>query len=536
MRKNKVFNILFSFLFLAFFIQACKPPSDLPGTGKDVADVKINVIDKKFQKPVPNASVSLKNGETAIGKIQITDDNGQVTFKDVPLGDGYIAFINKAVGYKSAASPVIKVVPNTESNVLLDRIGDGDGSGLIAGSVKDRQTKQPIPRLTITYIGPKVNKSVMTDENGSFVIEGLVAGNYNLTFAKIGYSRIQRQVAVQDGQTASVETIFLNKQSTTSSVGSFLVSLNGASKAVELDSSGKVVWSYDKLGSIESSVRTNNGDTIVTDSSSSRIVHISNGGNVKTLGTSTFISALKSPMWVDSIDGQNVLITDNGANKIAEYNGTNQVWSYSTGLSRPRSAIYLNNGNILIADTGNRRVIEINKAGNIVWSFDKSMDKPVHAIRTATGNTLITDLGYSRIIEVDYTGKVVWWFAGPQGGTSPSTGNQSGTGIIPNTGNDSSSPDDGLSDLDLPSVQRETGIANNTQRVKTSGNYVAYGGEEKPAEAGNTLLFPRSTVRLSNGDILIADTGNNRIVQVSREKKIVWQLNNLPRPVSVERL
>jgi hypothetical protein len=528
MKQNKVIKILFSFLFVSFFIQACGDKSLLPPASKDVADVKINVIDKKFQKPVPNASISLKNGEEQFGKVQITDDNGQTTFKDIPLGDGYVAFINKAVGYKSAASPVIKVVPNSETNVLLDRIGDGDGSGLIAGSVKDKQTKLPISRLTVTYVGPKTNKSLMTDENGSFVIEGLVAGNYNLTFSKIGYTRIQKTVPVQDGQTANVETVFLNRQGTTSSVGNFLVSLNGSSKAVELNSTGKVLWSYDKLGSIESSVRTNNGDTIVTDSNSSRIVQISNGGTVKTLGTGTFISSLKYPTWVDSVDGQNVLITDNGANKISEYNGTNQVWSYSTALNRPRSAVYLSNGNILITDTGNRRVIEINKSGNIIWSFDKSMDKPVHAIRIANGNTLITDLGYSRIIEVNFKGQVVWWFAGPQGGTSPNTGDQSGTGIIPNTGDDSSStsPEDGLDDMDIAS----------NKKANISSEYGAYGGEETPSAPGNTLLFPRSASKLSNGDILIADTGNNRIVQVSKDKKIVWQLGNLPRPVSVERL
>lgn len=522
MQKNKVITILFSFLFIGTFIFSCNKPPNSPDSGSAKgANVLINVIDKKFQKPVPNASISLKLDDKQFGNVQLTNASGQVTFKDIPLGDGYVAFVNKATGYKSTASPVIKVVAGTtEANVLIDRIGDGDGSGLIAGSVKDKQSKLPVSRLTVTYVGPKTNKSIMTDENGAFVIEGLVAGNYTLTFSKIGYTRTQKTVVVRDGQTSNIETVFLTKQTTTSSAGTFLVALNGQSKAVEIDNTGKVVWSFDKLGSIESSVRTNTGDTIVTDSNSSRIVQISNGGTVKTLGAGTFISSLKYPTWVDSVDGQNILITDNGANKVAEYNGNNQVWSYSTGLERPRSAIYLSNGNILITDSGNKRVIEVNKAGSIVWSFDKSMDKPVHAIRIANGNTLITDLGYSRIIEVNTKGQVVWWFSGPQGGSSPSTGNQAGTGIIPNTGSESNFSN--LSDPD-----RSTGI---------SSDYGAYGGDEEPQAPGDTLLFPRSAVKLSNGDILVADTGNNRIVQVSKEKKVVWQLGNLPRPVSVERL
>lgn len=535
MKQNKVIKILFSFLFILIFLPSCgEGKLTGPGDNGSVADVRITVIDKKLQQPIANASISLKMGEEQIGSVQLTNQDGQVTFKSVPLGDGYIAFVNKATGFKSAASPVIKVVPNTEANVLLDRIGDGDGSGLIAGSVKDKQTKLAISRLTVTYVGPKVNKSVMTDENGSFVIEGLVAGNYNLTFAKIGYTRIQKSVAVQDGLSSNVETIFLTKQATTSS-GNFLVSLNGANKVVEMNNTGKVVWSYDKLGSIESSSRTNNGDTIVTDANSSRVLQINNAGNVKTFGTGAIISSLKYPTWVDTIDGQNMLITDNGSNKVAEFNGANATWSYSTGLNRPRSAVYLNNGNILITDTGNKRVIEINKAGNILWTFDQHMDKPVHAIRIANGDTLITDLGYSRIIEVNYKGQVVWWFAGPQGGTSAGTGNQSGTGnIIPGYDTEDPNADNPMILQGSETPDRSTGVLNT--RISNNQQYKASDSDAAPAAPGNTLLFPRSAVRLENGDILVADTGNNRIVQVSRDKKIVWQLNNLPRPVSVERL
>ncbi len=532
MEKNKVTKILFSFLFLSVFIISCNGGSLPNGSTNSVANVKITVIDKKLQKPVANASISLKKETKQIGTNQVTNANGEVTFKGVIPDDGYIAFVNKATGYKSGASPLIKVVaPNTESNVLLDRIGDGDGSGLIAGSIKDKQTKQAISRLTVTYVGPKTNKSVITDENGSFVIEGLVAGSYTLTFSKIGYIRQQKKVSVQEGQSSNIETIFLTRQTTTSSVGNYLVSLSGTKKAVEISKTGSVVWSYDKLGSIESSARTNNGDTIITDSNSSRVLQINSSGNVKTFGAGTIISSLKYPTWVDSIDGQNILVTDNGANKVVEFNASNAVWSYSIGLNRPRSAMYLNNGNILISDSANKRVIEINKAGAILWTCDKYLDKPVHAIRLSNGNTLITDSGYSRIIEVNYKSEVIWWFAGFK--SSSGGGNTSGIGnITPN------SPDVEEPKPTNPMIlhehqqlnDRDTGISSNKTSV------VTFDVDEAPKAPGNTLLFPRSAVRLENGNTLIADTGNNRIVEVSKDKKVIWELGNLSRPVSAERL
>ncbi|MBC7474392.1 MAG: carboxypeptidase regulatory-like domain-containing protein [Candidatus Sericytochromatia bacterium] len=212
MQKTKLFNFLFSFMMLSFFLLSCN--GKLPPTqAKDGVDVKVNVLDKKSQQPVSQAIVSLKKDDAVVGTAQQTDTTGIVTFKNITPADGYIAFVDNATGFKSAASSEIKVVAGADATtVLLDRISNGDGSGLIAGSVKDRASKQSISNLMITYSGPKINKSVLTDENGSFVIEGLVTGNYVLTFAKSGYARIQKIVPVKDGQSSSVETIFLTKQ------------------------------------------------------------------------------------------------------------------------------------------------------------------------------------------------------------------------------------------------------------------------------------------------------------------------------------
>jgi hypothetical protein len=42
-------------------------------------------------------------------------------------------------------------------------------------------------------------------------------------------------------------------------------------------------------------------------------------------------------------------------------------------------------------------------------------------------------------------------------------------------------------------------------------------------------------VRLPNGDTLIADTGNNRVIEVSAAGKIVWQMPT-EQPLFAERL
>lgn len=513
---------LFCFLI---FIYSCEGQVQTP-TGPSGIDLKVRVLDKVTFQPIYNARVSLKNGENTVGSERLTDQNGEVVFQAVSEGDGYIAYVNNAKGYKSSASPMIKVVQGAESNVLLDRIGNGEGSGLIAGSVKDRDSKLPIERLTITCSGNNSNKSVFTDENGSFLIEGLVSGTYIVSFIKAGYTQVKKQVTVRDGVPSNIETVFLQRQSGTGVSGNYLVSLSGQKKVAEIDKSGKIYWSYSNLGSVESALRVNTGDTLIADGSSSKIIQVSSNSSVKTLGNEFLLSSFRYPSWVDSIDGNSILVTDNGSNKIFEFVNGKNSWSYSTGLLRPRSAVYLSSGNILISDTGNRRVIEINKQGNIIWSFDEYMDKPVHAIRLSNGNTLITDSGLSRVLEVNFRRQVVWWFAGAtaSNGSSSNQGNFLGfpSDVTQNDG-DSPSSNDGLGDL--PSAS------------STNENYNSFAQEEPIAtDPGNNLLFPRSATKNTNGNVVIADTGNNRIIEVTRDKKIISEIKNLARPVSVERI
>jgi hypothetical protein len=525
MKKLNFRIFLIPLFYLFIFLYSCEGtvPSD---PGPSGINLKVRVLDKVTFQPIYNARVSLKNGENTVGSERLTDQNGEVLFPAIAEGDGYIAYVNNAKGYKSSASPMIKVVQGAESNVLLDRIGNGEGSGLIAGSAKDKDSKLPIEKLTIMCTGNNINKSVFTDENGSFLVEGLSPGTYIVTFVKAGYAQAKKQVVVKDGIPSNIETVFLQRQSGAGVTGNYLVSLSGQRKVAEMDKTGKIIWSYSNLGSVESALRVNTGETLIADGSSSKIVQVSPNSSVKTLGNEFALSTFRYPSWVDSVDGNSIIVTDNGSNKIMEFVNGKSTWSYSTGLLRPRSAVYLSNGNILISDTGNRRVLEINKQGNIIWSFDEYMDKPVHAIRLSNGNTLITDSGLSRVLEVNFRRQVIWWFAGSSASAGNSSNQGNFLGFPSDVTKDDEEPvssDDGLGDL--PSA---SSVSNN--------NYGAYAQEEPISEPGNNLLFPRSATKNTNGNVVIADTGNNRIIEVSRDKKIVSEINNLARPVSVERL
>ncbi|MFN8672278.1 MAG: carboxypeptidase regulatory-like domain-containing protein [Candidatus Sericytochromatia bacterium] len=514
MKKLKIISLISICLFSMSVTEGCKPKckdGDKKCAPDEVSknDLVITIVDNKSQQPLADIGASLlQNGNTVKG-IQKSDSSGKIIFKDVPDGDGYQALITNAKGYKSTASQEMVVPGNPDNAILLDKIGNGEGSGLIAGSFKDRETKVGIQGMSvnITCVNPKYNKTISTDERGVFRAEGLLAGKYTIVARKAGYEPYQKGYNLQDAQALTIETQFLKKAGTSAaSVGNYLVSLNGSKKVSEIKSTGETVWSFSTTGSIESATRTATGETLVSDGSSSKVVQ----GGITT--NSFFFSGLKFPVWIDSLDGTSFLVTDGLADKIIEFQHNSPVWSFSNGISRPRSSSYLNNGNILIADTGNKRIVEVSRDGKIVWTFNKDLDKPTHALRLTNGNTLITDSGFSRVLEVNYENKVVWWYAGPKGDTNKPK----------NADKDSSAKAASLKDSKLKSIF-------------SKDQYEILDKDQEPEENPN-LLFPRSAIKLYNGNVLIADTGNNRIIEVSKDKKIVNEIKNLSRPVSVELL
>jgi hypothetical protein len=144
----------------------------------------------------------------------------------------------------------------------------------------------------------------------------------------------------------------------------------------------------------------------------------------------------------------------------------------ATGFNRP--------GNILIADQFNNRVIEITPAGNIVWSFGLGTND--FSARSVIGVNDVQRIGPYTLI------------AGT--GTPP--------GVIPQ------SPD-GTAD-------------NRVLIVNERGQIVWQYGQFGQTGSGPDLLStPVQCTFLPNNHVLITDQGNNRIIEVTLFKKIVWQ-------------
>lgn len=454
-------------------------------------NLTIQVVDALTQQPIAGARITLKKDGQNVAQDQASDGNGRAVFTNVPSGDGYKAFAGSVRGYTPGASPSIKLERDETVLIALSPSVNA-GAGLVAGSVKDAATKAPLAGVSVNLVPmgwinqqstllrsrlyrlqqiPAVpgGSVVQTDAAGQFTFNSVPGGVYQAIFQMPGYQQVTRDnIQVIPGESTTIETVFM-KSGSGSGAGHVLIVESG--RVVQLNPQGQVVWRF-ATPNPSAATRLPDGNTLVADELANQVWLLGPEGNVLwSMGSSLgLFSRLSAPGWVSAAkDGLSFLITDTGNHRILEIQNGQIVWEFKQTLFRPRSATYVSNGNVLIADTGNRHVIEVNREGRMVWSFQTDMQAPVHALRLSDGNTLITDAGYNRVILINPAGQSVWYF---DGSTDPA----------------------------------------------------------------GPLNRPRSAVASASGAFLIVDSGNHRILEVSRQRQVLNILTNLLYPQAIERL
>ena len=153
----------------------------------------------------------------------------------------------------------------------------------------------------------------------------------------------------------------------------------------------------DKIGEGRYLVSPRNFDQVI-------VVNRSTGAITMRLGADDDHSVLyeqHNPQYLESESGTpTMLVADSENDRVVEYareNGTwNRTWTLSGGLNWPRDADRLPNGNTLVVDTQNHRVIEVTPTGEVVWEFYAPW-APYDAERAAygdeAGGPTMTDLG-----------------------------------------------------------------------------------------------------------------------------------------------
>ncbi len=184
------------------------------------------------------------------------------------------------------------------------------------------------------------------------------------------------------------------------------------------------------------------------------------------------------------------------------------------------------NGNILIADQFNNRVIEISRYGNIVWSFglgpndfsaksiigcNDSQRVGPFTLMAGTGTPAgIIPQGSggavdNRVLLVDPFGHIVWQY-----------GQFGQTGLGPNLLN---TP---VQNTWLPDEHVLITDQGNNRIIEVNlAKQIVWQYPGSNTNAADQLNGPNSAELLENGHVLIADQGNSRAIEVTRGDKIV---------------
>jgi HEAT repeat protein len=184
-----------------------------------------------------------------------------------------------------------------------------------------------------------------------------------------------------------------------------LVAEHNGNRVTERDGKNQIVWEKRIEGPLAAQ-RLANGNTFIA----------TRGQLIEVDGDGKQVSSLERPngeaiMKAKKLsNGEIALITQLGTTRfvLLEANG-NEIRSFNVDLRYSGGRIdLLPNGNLLVPEAGNNRVVELDKLADVVWEV--AADQPIAAVRLPNGHTLITSMSEHRAVEVDRDGKEVWQY------------------------------------------------------------------------------------------------------------------------------
>lgn len=202
-----------------------------------------------------------------------------------------------------------------------------------------------------------------------------------------------------------------------------------------------------------------------------------------------------------------LLVVDTGNDRVLEIDIATRrtLRKWSGPLKRPRGAVITPEGLLLVADEGHQRLVVIDESGREVWQYGlpEEILSPRHVEITPSGTLLFADAGMHRVYELSLDGRVLWnhgkWRnagAGPEHLCEPSwvTRLDSGVTLIADTGN---------------------------QRLV----WIEPGESPRmiPLSQLGPDFRPQHAQRLAEGDLMVFDPDSDRLVRINRRGDLIWE-------------
>lgn len=223
-----------------------------------------------------------------------------------------------------------------------------------------------------------------------------------------------------------------------------------------------------------------------------------------------------------SVSNEQLYITDTGNQRVACVElGTREPGpvfvNQTRGLEQPRSATLTHQGELLIADAGDARLVILNADDQEVWSFEAPHEimSPFYAEMTDEGTILFTDTGLHKVYEINRAGELLWSYgqvlsagSGPGELNEPAYAHRmpNGETLIADLGNDR-----------LLLISKEG-----------HENAIFYGTAEQP------LLQPKHCQICDNGDILVFSGLAESVIRLDQWGSPIWSVHLTPPAIQVQ--
>lgn len=196
-RTTKTISMVFIALFLFSFIYA--------GEGA----ISGIVTDSITGNPIPNARLNARKINGHGGGMAVTDENGYYIIQNLPPGSYMVNCCAPNYYPKHYPNPVEVIAGQTTTDInfalrpYTPPPPPGE-RGSISGIVTDSITGNPIPNTRVTACGPSCGQAI-TNENGEYIIENLLPGQYRVNANAPNYfpKRYPEMVTVYPNQNTS---------------------------------------------------------------------------------------------------------------------------------------------------------------------------------------------------------------------------------------------------------------------------------------------------------------------------------------------
>jgi hypothetical protein len=297
--------------------------------------------------------------------------------------------------------------------------------------------------------------------------------------------------------------------------GNILIADQFNNRVIEVTPQGEIIWSFG-LGPNDISPRS-----IIGTNDAQRVASF------------TLIAGTGAPPGTEKkcphgCPDNRVLLVDPSGRIVWQYGRFRVVGSGPNELNTPVQNTFLPNGNVLITDQGNQRIIEVNPQHQIVWQYGTTgvsgidpnqLNSPNSAELLANGNILIADENNNRAIEVTHTQTPTIVATFTAGGTASGVAFASrlpnGDTLITDSNNSR------IVEVDSNDSGPLTGFL---------GSAVVWEYFTNTDPASNSTPLPTRAIRLANGNTIISDQFNHRVIVVDMTKAIVTTYGNLNSP------